>query len=192
MGRLREADPSLKKRGGHHKKKADTGNTSGRTGFDGSPNAPWYYLVFVALYQVSFRRRKTVSIFKQPVTLVHTTRSRDNKVILSSLFTFFFVWVFCWRSCSMSNIFSLLRISWSVGLLRLTKRSPLSFSGRRLSREFMQSFLCKWPIRLFPKRRLSSRVCLWQPECIPCCQSFRKRWDWLDSDVRMLLFFHVL
>ncbi|GMR53112.1 hypothetical protein PMAYCL1PPCAC_23307, partial [Pristionchus mayeri] len=63
MGRGRsEADPALKKR--HHKTKKDTGNNSGKTGFDGLTVAPW---------------RKTVSIFKQPVTLVHTTRSRDNK-----------------------------------------------------------------------------------------------------------------
>ncbi|GMT28119.1 hypothetical protein PFISCL1PPCAC_19416, partial [Pristionchus fissidentatus] len=63
MGRGRsEADPALKRR--NHKTKKDTGNNSGKTGFDGLTVAPW---------------RKTVSIFKQPVTLVHTTRSRDNK-----------------------------------------------------------------------------------------------------------------
>lgn len=40
MGRGRsEADPALKRR--HHKAKKDTGNNSGKTGFDGLTVAPW-------------------------------------------------------------------------------------------------------------------------------------------------------
>ncbi|KAK6025709.1 hypothetical protein OSTOST_08387 [Ostertagia ostertagi] len=65
MGRPRasEADPLRKaKRGRPSKHKRDE-HVVVHTGFDGHANAPW---------------RKTVSIFKQPVTLVHTS-GRDTK-----------------------------------------------------------------------------------------------------------------
>ncbi|KAK5981244.1 Methyl-CpG-binding domain protein 2 [Trichostrongylus colubriformis] len=65
MGRPKasEADPLRKaKRGRPSKHKRDE-HVVVHTGFDGHANAPW---------------RKTVSIFKQPVTLVHTS-GRDTK-----------------------------------------------------------------------------------------------------------------
>ncbi|VDN58145.1 unnamed protein product [Dracunculus medinensis] len=54
---------SVSKRGTKGRGK-DQNSSINKTGFDGSMSAPW---------------RKTVSIFKQPVTLVHTSK-RDSKI----------------------------------------------------------------------------------------------------------------
>uniref|UniRef100_A0A1I7WRY3 Uncharacterized protein n=1 Tax=Heterorhabditis bacteriophora TaxID=37862 RepID=A0A1I7WRY3_HETBA len=64
MGRTKasEADPLGRTKRGRPSKQKKEENVI-RTGFDGHSNAPW---------------RKTVSIFKQPVTLVHTS-CRDTK-----------------------------------------------------------------------------------------------------------------
>ncbi|RCN34483.1 hypothetical protein ANCCAN_19679 [Ancylostoma caninum] len=65
MGRPKnsEADPLRKAKRGRPSKHKREEHVVVHTGFDGHANAPW---------------RKTVSIFKQPVTLVHTS-GRDNK-----------------------------------------------------------------------------------------------------------------
>ncbi|XGW20810.1 hypothetical protein V3C99_004079 [Haemonchus contortus] len=65
MGRPKasEADPLRKAKRGRPSKHKREEHVIVHTGFDGHANAPW---------------RKTVSIFKQPVTLVHTS-GRDTK-----------------------------------------------------------------------------------------------------------------
>ncbi|VDL77658.1 unnamed protein product [Nippostrongylus brasiliensis] len=65
MGRPKasEADPLRKAKRGRPSKQKREEHAVVHTGFDGHANAPW---------------RKTVSIFKQPVTLVHTS-GRDTK-----------------------------------------------------------------------------------------------------------------